>query len=181
MYFLLHSCNTRKDNPLLSEPNKYTPIEVIEDSTYFSMTAHVKTTSYNGRYSPRNVGAMWIEDSEGNFVKTLRVWAANERKHLVQWKEKSNSNVVDAITGATKNSHGTREAIWNITDMNNNPVGNGTYILWVEVTEDNSNSNGKNGKLLSVEFELSDSPQTLIVEDETYFKDIQILIEQIGE
>ena len=65
----MHSCNTREDNPLISDEN------TSVDEGKATIEIQLKTVAYNGHYSPRNIGAIWIEDGDGNFVKTLRVWA----------------------------------------------------------------------------------------------------------
>src|SRR6056297_3137775 len=126
----LFTCNTRKDNPLLSEPAR----DRSDDPVRFQIT----TMTYNGKYAPKNVGAVWIEDVDNKFVKTLRVWGKNRRKHLVVWNEISNGNTVDAVTGATKKSHGMREATWNLLNVNGNLQDSGEFYINVEFSEENS-------------------------------------------
>jgi hypothetical protein len=43
--------------------------------TVTSLTFDVTTKAPGGRYQPRNVGAIWVEDSSGKLVKSLEVWA----------------------------------------------------------------------------------------------------------
>lgn len=42
----------------------------------------VRTTTPGGNFSPRNIGAIWIEDSNGQFVKTLKRWADRRKQYL---------------------------------------------------------------------------------------------------
>jgi nitronate monooxygenase len=56
------------------------------------------------------VVAIWVEDNQGNFVKTLLAYAQNRKTHLNTWEASTTAagipfNTVDAITGATKTSH----------------------------------------------------------------------------
>lgn len=104
------------------------------------------TSSAGGNYAPRNIVAIWIEDSEGNFVKTLLAYAQNRRTHLNTWQATTQAagteyNVVDAITSSTLSSHGTRNCTWNATDYNSNVVADGTYTVWMELTDKNATGN----------------------------------------
>lgn len=96
------------------------------------------TVTANGKYSPKNIGAVWIETPQGQFVKSLNVWASKRIIHLVKWNAASAGNVVDAVTSATAPSHGMHAADWNCTDMNGNPVPDGPYRLRLEMTEQDS-------------------------------------------
>jgi hypothetical protein len=67
----------------------------------------VKTVTYNGDRSPKNILAIWVEDISGKFVKTLLLRADQRKQWLLTWNIKSGGNTVDAITGATLSSHQT--------------------------------------------------------------------------
>ena len=76
-----------------------------------TLTVSLTTSSAGGNYSPRNIVAIWIEDDNGNFVKTLMAYANVRKTHLNTWEASTSAagsiyNVVDAITGVTKTSHG---------------------------------------------------------------------------
>ena len=75
-----------------------------------SVTIRYTTLDQGGTFSPRNVGAAWVEDSSGAFVKTLDRWAAVSANRLSAWRAASNGNVVDAVTSATAAGYGAREA-----------------------------------------------------------------------
>jgi hypothetical protein len=103
-----------------------------------SLTVSATTSSYNGNYSPTHVLAIWVESSTGTFVKTLKVNAAARKQYLTNWyKATSAGNSVDALTGATINSHGAVTCKWNGTDVAGAVVGDGTYKVCMEFTEDN--------------------------------------------
>lgn len=101
---------------------------------------------YNQRntYST-NQFAIWIEDLEGNFVKTVYVtsFTANggykKREDAIPiWVEKSHiaaasQKKIDTISGATPKS-GSLMYIWNLTDENGESVAAGKYNVYVEAT-----------------------------------------------
>jgi len=103
-----------------------------------SLSVSVTTSSYSGEYAPSHVAAIWIESSNGTFVKTLMAKAAQRKMYLTNWlKASSNGNTIDASTGATLNSHGVLTCSWNGSDINGNIVGDGSYNVCVEFTENN--------------------------------------------
>ena len=53
------------------------------------MTIAFTAVNQHGTYSPRNVGAVWIVDSSGKFVKTLTVWAFIRAIYLQKWYSSS--------------------------------------------------------------------------------------------
>ena len=111
-----------------------------------TLTVTATTSSAGGNYAPKNIVAMWVEDNQGNFVKTLMAYAATRKTHLNTWEASTTAagspfNTVDAITGATKSSHGTRTCTWNGTDVSGNLVADGTYRLRMELTDKNGTGN----------------------------------------
>ncbi|MDQ7053423.1 MAG: DUF2271 domain-containing protein [candidate division KSB1 bacterium] len=145
------------------------------------VTFRVTTTSYGGKYADKHVGAIWVEDAQNQFIKTLKVWAKKRIKHLVKWNAASNGNKVDAITSATLRSHRSHEVTWNCTDVNGAVVSDGVYRIYVEFTEDNSaKSSGKPGKWMVVEFTKGPNDQTVNPPDKTYFKNIELIYTASG-
>ena len=114
-----------------------------------------KTVTANDHYAPRHVLAVWIEDVNG-FVKSRLVKANSRKQHLVTWNSQSSGNEVDAVTGATINSHQSHIIEWDCTDLNGNVVPDGTYTIWMEFTEKHAQ-----GPLHSIEFEKGTSQQIL--------------------
>jgi hypothetical protein len=114
--------------------------------TYGTLTVTATTSTTGGNYSPKNIVAIWIEDQQGNFVKTLLAYAQTRRTHLNTWEASTTAagspfNTVDAITGATRTSHGTRTCNWNGTDVNGTLVADGTYKVRMELTDKNGTGN----------------------------------------
>jgi len=95
----------------------------------------VTTVTARGRYAPDNVGAIWISDASGKFVKTLQVWGTIRLGNATAWTSVSFSNTVDAVTGATRHSHGPLQATWDCTDLQRAPVANGAYKVNITFAE----------------------------------------------
>jgi len=117
-----------------------------------SLSVSVTTQTYNGHYAPANCVAIWVEDNSGNFVKTLLVYAERYKTHLNTWQASTTNagsayNSTDALTGASPKSHGTRTCTWDGTDFDEDEMADGTYKLWMEMTEDNAT-----GKYKSISF-----------------------------
>jgi len=99
-------------------------------------------TSYSGT---KNVMAVWIQDANGNFVKTrTRNVGSGTKDHLPTWSVNaggtaanalgSGCNVVGATTGATYTNFSTRTVTWDGTDANGNIVADGTYKITIQST-----------------------------------------------
>ena len=91
-----------------------------------------------------NQFAVWIEDAQGNLVKTLAVtqytstggWRLRNSS-LSHWQEIANPlhmtmEEIDAVSGATPRQSGTYRVIWDYTDQDGNPVPDGEYICKLE-------------------------------------------------
>jgi hypothetical protein len=111
-----------------------------------TLSVSVKTSATGGSYAPKNIEAIWIEDSAGKFVKTLLAYASQRKGYLYTWIASTTAagsvyNTVDATTGATQASHGTRTCTWNGTNWNRVAVPDGTYRLRMELTDKHSQGN----------------------------------------
>ena len=132
------------------------------------MTFTVRTVPAGGNFAPKHVLAIWVE-SNNTFVKTRKAMAGIRKQYLYTWAAASNFNTVDAITGATLNNHQTHTVTWDCTDLNGDIVPDGDYVVYTEFTDQHAQ-----GPLYSITFTKGPDPQTLIMPDETYFKDIEL-------
>ena len=119
---------------------------LIHGQTPGNLTVTATTSTAGGNFAPKNIVAIWIEDDQGNFVKTLLAYAATRKTHLNTWEASTTAfgspfNVVDAITGATRSNHGTRTCTWNGTDVDGTVVPDGTYKVRMELTDKNATGN----------------------------------------
>ena len=115
----------------------------VQAQTAGRLMVTVTTGPAGGPYAPRNILAIWIEDSSGKFVKTLLAYANTRKTHLNTWEASTTAvssafNVVDATTGATQSSHGTRICQWNGTDYSGKQVADGDYKVRMELTDQNA-------------------------------------------
>ena len=143
--------------------------DVSAQSTTQNVQFKVTTSSPGGNFSPRNIGAIWIEDASGNFVRTVQVWADRRKQYLYTWNTRTGGNTTDAITGATLSSHQTHEVSWDVKDTNMNSVPNGSYVLKVEMTDQHSQ-----GPLVSFDFPVGEATNTLTFSDTTNYHDIEL-------
>ena len=121
------------------------------------------TSETGGNYAPRNIVAIWIENEQGEFVKTLLSYAQARKTHLNNWQATTTAagtayNTTDAITGATRSSHGTRECSWDATDYNGLAVADGTYYVWMELTDKNATGNYSSFAFMKDETSNSQTP-----------------------
>jgi hypothetical protein len=103
----------------------------------------VTTAPHGGRYTPRNVGAIWIANAAGSYVKSLDVWGNRRLSHVEAWIAATGAagvpqDRVDAVTGATSATHRTHLVSWDCTDHQGQLVPDGTYRVYFEVTEANA-------------------------------------------
>lgn len=147
---------------------------MAQTSGTLTVTATTSATS-TPTYSPDNIVAFWIEDASSNFVKTILAYASERKQYLVNWKAKTTIagsvyNVVDAITGATKTSHGSRSGTWNGKNRSSVLVADGTYTVKMEVTD----NDGVKQNLASISFTKGASSQTLTPASTSGFSAITI-------
>lgn len=163
------------DSPPTTSSPTPTPTETPTPTPTTTPTAcglavSVTTASFGGTYAPNNIGAIWIADDHSRFVKSLDVWADRRTEHLDHWVAATAAaglpnNRLDAVSTATKTSHGTRTAAWNCTDTTRAAVPDGNYRVCFELTE----SNGA-GPLDCVAFAKGPAAQDLSPADLPTFK-----------
>lgn len=102
------------------------------------------TTPDGGPYAPRNVGAIWIEDAGGNFVKTIDRWAGIRIGSLVAWGSKSGQDS-DAVSGATRLDHSMQITVtWDLKNRAGTIVPDGTYTIRMELADSNASQPAQN-------------------------------------
>lgn len=139
-------------------------VEGYGQATNGSVTFTVTTVSEGGQYAPKNIVAIWIKNSSGAFIRSMKVMAATRIQYLYQWKASSNLNTTNAITGATLTSHMTHTVSWNCKDLNGNTVPDGDYQFWIEYTDKDAQ-----GPYTSYTFTKGTSPVTLNFNNQSYF------------
>jgi hypothetical protein len=130
----------------------------------------VTTLPQGGQFAPKNVGAIWVEDADGHWVKTLAVWVGVSLRYLSRYlKANRNGNTVDAITSSSLTMHQEHEVSWNLSNASGGVVPDGTYHVLVEVTDRNGP-----GQVLDLEFIKGAAPQEIAAPDTPYFTGVEL-------
>src|SRR5512140_1788246 len=87
-----------------------------------------------GDRSHSHAVAIWIENSSGQFVKTLTRIGNVFYTELTTWMNKSGGNTTDALTSATIAVYDTMiSGTWNLADLSGNQVQNCDYWYCIEM------------------------------------------------
>ena len=120
------------------------------------------TVDQKKRWSPKNVGAVWISDPQNRYVRTLEVWAAERITSLGLYVNKTcRLPDADVVTGATVDDHSlphTKDT-WNCKDVMGNVVPDGTYSVFIEVAETET----EYGATSTVTFQKGTQPVHMVV------------------
>jgi len=140
-----------------------------------TLTVSTLTSQVGGKYKPKNIVAIWIQDNTGKFVKTLLAFAEKEKKYLTSWKAVttlagSSYNTFDAISGATRSSHDTRTCTWNCKNYLNSLMADGVYTVKMEITDQDGT-----GRSATFEFTKGPNAQTLTPANVPSFSNISIV------
>lgn len=136
-------------------------------STPGTLTLSFMSADLRGRYSPKNIGAVWVETSSGQFVKTLERWAATRARYLTSWNQAAPNwsvflglnappDELDAITRATLNRHEMHMLTWDMQDPAGAVVPDGSYKIKIEVTDKDAT-----GAIGEIPFDKGAAPQTV--------------------
>jgi hypothetical protein len=141
-----------------------------------ALTVAVTTVDDGQGFSPQNVGAIWVAQSSGAFVKTLQEWGKTRIDHIILWNQVTKAaglsrNTVDAITSATAYAFGPYVVYWNFTDTTEKVVPDGSYRVYFETADFNVQ-----GPNTYVEFTKNSTPATLMFPDTPSFTNIELIL-----
>jgi MYXO-CTERM domain-containing protein len=129
--------------------------------TQGTLTVDFSTQPLGQHWGPANVGAVWIEDAAGAYIKTIERWAAIRARSLYHWSDHaciSKWPEPDAVSSATMpNTQKPHHSTWSGKDLNGKVVPDGKYTLFIEVTETETNY----GPMVTYEFEKGTMAQML--------------------
>jgi hypothetical protein len=140
--------------------------------TVASLSFDVMTAPQGGLYQPRNIGAIWIQDSTGRFMKSLEVWAGIRSRYLSKYAAARGSMAVDVTASATLSSHRMHHATWNLKDRTGTAAPAGKYTLYIELTDTDWT-----GKFKSVDFDTSLGAQTLMPAGDSYYSAMKLTLQ----
>ena len=130
-----------------------------------SVAFDVTPLSQGGKYSPKNIGAIWVQNGSGAFVKSLEVWAVQRRRYLTKYNTAvGTTGSVDVTATATQSSLKAHHVTWNLKDKSGAAVAAGKYTMWIEVTDYDGT-----GKSYSVDFDTSQGAQTVTPSSSQYY------------
>jgi hypothetical protein len=132
----------------------------------------VTTSPVGGRYQPRNIGAIWIEDSSGKLVKSLEVWAGIRRRYLTHYATALSGSAVDVTTSATLSSHRAHHTMWNMKDKSGAAAPPGRYTLVMELTDGDMT-----GRSSTVEFDTAAGTLALMPANVAGFSSMQLQLQ----
>lgn len=98
----------------------------------FSYTEVARTPTYSG--NGNHCLAIWIQTNAGGFVKTKVRYLEGGGDHLPTWKANSASNVVSAVSGATKPAFAAGVITWDGTNAAGVQQADGIYKVTIEET-----------------------------------------------
>jgi hypothetical protein len=137
-----------------------------------SLSFEVTTSAAGGRYQPKNIGAIWIEDESGNVVKSLEVWAGTRRRYLTGYLGAMAGGKIDVTASATLSRHRNHTLSWDLTDRSGVSVPPGSYRVRMELTD--SNQAGKSNTLT---FDTGKGPVTLSPTDAPSFSAMKLQLQ----
>lgn len=157
--------------PFLPDASTEPTCALPDPSPLSTLEVTVRTTPAGGRFAPRNVGAIWIEQADGTFVRTLERWGQTRVRWLKRFLAATNNNVVDAVTGATRTSHTTHALTWDLVGLELCEIPNGDYRVVMELTDGNMT-----GPSLEIPFTKGTTPIMLTPADTAQFHDLEVVL-----
>ena len=134
-----------------------------------SLAFEVTTSPAGLRYQPKNIGAIWIQDSSGAVVKSLKVWARVRARWLTKYNAARAGAAVDVTASATLTNHQTHKVTWDLKDRSGATVAPGKYTLFAELTDGDAT-----GKATSIEFDTSGAPKATTPANAPCFNDMKL-------
>ena len=125
---------------------------LIFSASMFAQTAGTLTVKATVAYSSPYFYAVWINNPNGTFLRTLVMYGGNSSyyKDLVNWHSQTSDNKTNAITGATASATTSYTTTWNgKNQVNSGVVTDGNYIVNIEMS---SESYSPNSKFVSTSF-----------------------------
>jgi hypothetical protein len=104
-----------------------------------TLTVSFTTLNIDGQYAPKNCGAVWVEDANESYMRTLALWADARRGSIIQWSARAchmdpTVTKPDVITSATLPKPATHTATWDGKDFRGKVASDGIVTLWMQFT-----------------------------------------------
>ncbi|HLP05394.1 MAG TPA: DUF2271 domain-containing protein [Paludibacter sp.] len=126
-----------------------------------TVTTTTSSPGANTGYDPKNVLAIWVQDSAGKLVNTMLYNTSNGNSSAADltvwygligsWTNRAAKVNVDGITGATNSNYGTKTCYWGKT-VNISTVPDGVYTVKMEILCDNVSVGTSGHKIVAYTF-----------------------------
>lgn len=147
-----------------------TMVTPLPGGTPTSLTLDFTTADQGGKYSPANIGAVWVTDGSGRWVRTLEYWAFIRAKYLSKYNAAGAGLATDAISGATFAVHLAHHRVWDLKDSTGAVVPDGPYTIFIEVTD----REDAPGAWTQIPFMKGPTGQVITPPDEAAFTNIKV-------
>jgi hypothetical protein len=158
------------------------------------MTIDYTVVGSHGMWYPHNIGAVWVEDTNGHFMKTVERWAAIRADYLAAWNMRESAHgkwptcffanacsgamvpdQTDVVSQATIfEDNQAHHTVWNCKDLNGKVVPDGKYRIFVEEME-NIYPLYPAGPLAMFDFDKGATPMTFTPPDTMPFKGMKVV------
>jgi hypothetical protein len=123
-----------------AEPTTTAPAAVFPATGELAVSFTFAPAASGGRIENPYI-AVWVEDADGNLVKTISLWYKQSAKgtrylsDLRAWSSSSGQTVDVATSGATRVA-GDYTVVWDGTDLAGDAVAQGDYVLYIEAARE---------------------------------------------
>ena len=133
------------------------------------------TTEAGGKYKPKHVHAVWIQDDGGAFVRTVALWGDKRAHNLANWFNATDDGDadIDGRTGATQRTHREYATTWDLKGRDGETVPDGAYTVRLELTDDEEKKNKVNRA--SFTFEKNGTAGTQTPPDQSGYQNVTIV------
>ncbi len=103
------------------------------------------TSAIGGYHAPKNALAVWIQNSNHDYVKSIHVYGVDPSYMLKNWRISMgladtgwfDTSNFDGVTSATRFTHDEKVSLsWDLKDKDGNQVPNGIYDVWIEMNDE---------------------------------------------
>ncbi|MEY4512567.1 MAG: hypothetical protein RLZZ450_4689 [Pseudomonadota bacterium] len=144
---------------------------VVQAPSGPSFRLRVTTHPLGGAFAPKYAGAVWVQDEQGKWVKTLAVWATQTLRYLSRYVVANrDGNTVDAVTSATLTEREEHVLTWNLKNALGEAIPDGTYHVMLEATDQNGP-----GEVLDLPFMKGSAPQTIAPANTPSFENVELV------
>lgn len=164
----------------------FAPTDYVEWGTSQGpgLTITASTATYSGEYAPDNCVVIYITDANDQFVRTVGLWSEVYMEYLTGWAAAAgyhwswalDPHGIDGWTAASRVSHSDELTVhWDMTDTSGTAVPDGTYKVWIEITEDNASGHSTSAAVV-----IDAAPKTVAIPPTTGITNAEVQYIPLG-